>query len=178
MRFSILTLLGLVAFAAAACTALRYPFAFTREISYTVEIGILVLAVLLAVFDRSPKRPFWIGYAIIGCAYSSQELIARDDLVTFRIAWYLYGRVEPLELQKEAEVKGQWTDDSQERVEKQWYDEVASGGGYYTRSGNFVSIFQSIQSIVLAFFGGLLSLYIHRRAERQKQEAGVAEQSR
>ncbi|MEX2431481.1 MAG: hypothetical protein WD645_06125 [Dehalococcoidia bacterium] len=70
MKFSLLTLLGIVAVVAVACAALTNPVQGWVTALVTTSILLLFGAVLFAIDCRGATRAFWRGFAIFGWGYS------------------------------------------------------------------------------------------------------------
>lgn len=69
MKFSLLTLLGLVAVAAVGCAALAHPVRGSTVAVFTTTIVLLSSAVISATYCRAAVRAFWFGFAIMGWIY-------------------------------------------------------------------------------------------------------------
>ena len=163
MRFSILTLLGLVAFAALCCMALLNASTVLAEIANTIEFMSIVFAVLLAVFGRSSSRPFWIGFAICGVAYTCPLFTLADRGVPTRLGIYLYDAIsEPDE-------------STESSTEDLFAEAMVFSSGFDNPAADFARTFYAIVAIIIAFLGGLAGQFLSRGAERQKQNAQAAE---
>jgi hypothetical protein len=69
-RFSLLALFGFVAFVAAGCAALARPSELLEIIVSAAMLACLLFAVLASIIDQwSPRRAFWIGFAIAGWGF-------------------------------------------------------------------------------------------------------------
>ena len=146
MRFSILTLLGLVAVAAVGCMALMNASQLWGYLAYTVAFVVLWLAVVAAAYQVGSKRAYCGGFATCGLASLYTDGIADNGyLATHLLASYLYSVT--LGAAKE---------------------------GIYAAHGlnqfnYFRSIFHCLFSIAFAFLGGVTARYFY--LSRQKQEA-------
>ena len=145
MRFSILTLLGLVAVAAVGCVALMNASQLWGHLAYTVAFVDLWLAVVVAAYQVGSKRAYCAGFAICGLASLYTDGIADNGyLATHLIASYLYSVTLG----------------------------AAKEGSYAAHGLNefdyFRSIFHILFSIAFAFLGGLTARYFY--SLRQKQE--------
>ena len=69
MRFSTLTLLGLVVFAAIGCAALLNSNQWWASILYMASVLSLLTAVLASIYSHAGKRAFWTGFALFGTGY-------------------------------------------------------------------------------------------------------------
>ena len=74
-RFSIAAMLGVVLFAAVAVAALRQADALWDSTLFSLALGLLALAVLLAVHRTGGRRAFWLGFALVGGAYLGASLV-------------------------------------------------------------------------------------------------------
>ena len=68
-QYSLLWLLGLMAFVAIGCNALVNASAFWAGLLFTVTIFVLMVAVLGSIYRHGSARAFWLGFAIFGWAY-------------------------------------------------------------------------------------------------------------
>ena len=95
MRFSILGLLGLVAFAALGCAALQNSNDVWRTCLYSLAVGSLIAALVPAVLLTGRKRAFWIAFALVGWGYHLQFtwlLKGESELLTAKLLNYLARR--------------------------------------------------------------------------------------
>jgi hypothetical protein len=68
-RFSIGSLLMLIAIVAVGMAALRYPSPLWASTIYTVAAVVLIAGVSNAILGRGARRAYWIGFALFGGAY-------------------------------------------------------------------------------------------------------------
>ena len=68
LQFSLLSLFGLVALTALACTALMNASPLWASTWFTLTILLLLPATLAAIF-RPRNRAFWLGFVLFGWAY-------------------------------------------------------------------------------------------------------------
>ena len=68
-QFSLITLAGIVAFAAVACCSLVYASSAWSATIYTAAIVFLAFATLAASYRRGRRRAFWAGSAFFGWLY-------------------------------------------------------------------------------------------------------------
>ena len=150
MRFSILGLLGLVAFAAVGCAALMKATYVWANVVYMSTFFVLWLAVVAAIYTVGSTRAYLVGFTICGLAYLYSDKLAADNyFTTYELATYLY-RLTP-----EAAKPG-----------------LSAQGGGITKAANFRSIFDSLSSLAFGCLGGLVARYFYWL--RQKQEAAAA----
>ena len=69
MRFSILTLLGLVAIAGASCAALLNSSYALGRVFVTACFLVLLTSFLGIIYRSDQRRAFWVGFAIFGWGY-------------------------------------------------------------------------------------------------------------
>ncbi len=69
LRFSLLTLLGVVLVAAVGSAALANPTDTWRQVAFTITVVVLLFFTLLAAVTRSRRRPFALGCGIVGWSY-------------------------------------------------------------------------------------------------------------
>ena len=161
MRFSILTLLGLVAVAAVGCAALLNANDVWAEVCYSVTFITLLVAFVAGLILRGGTRAFCIGFAVFGLAYFSDGLFDKSALLSTTLSDYVSKRIEGLP--------------PDERIESaiQTWDSLTARRGQ-PANVHFVIVFNSIFSLVYALFGGFVARYFYWL--RQKQDAGVATQ--
>ena len=70
MRFSIISLFGLVAYVAFACIAMLNPTLEVTSVVCLVLFTSMLLATLAGVYSLGGARAFWTGVAIFGWACS------------------------------------------------------------------------------------------------------------
>jgi hypothetical protein len=74
-RFSIVSILGAIVFAGFGFAALRQADDLWNSALFSLTIGLLLAAVLLAIHRTEARRAFWIGFALFGWGYLSVSLI-------------------------------------------------------------------------------------------------------
>jgi hypothetical protein len=109
-QFSLLTLGGLVAFAAVASAALVYASELWSSTLYTAAFAWLTFAVLAAIYRDGAKRAFWVGSAVCGWIYlillcwpesarlhneTMDTMEVGSELATTRLARWTYIHVLP-----------------------------------------------------------------------------------
>ena len=109
-QFSILALLGLIAFVAVACTSLVNADDLWARILVSTTAIALTVSLLLCIFRRGARQAFWIGFALCGWLYwisfhwspseKYQEFMGNfthnSDLATSRLLLWTYQHVLPL----------------------------------------------------------------------------------
>ena len=92
LRYNIASVLGAIALVAVGFAALRKANGLRDSWLFSVTLGLLMLAVLLAVHRTEAKRAFWIGFALFGWGYLSLSLIPSIEprLITSKALAYLY----------------------------------------------------------------------------------------
>jgi AcrB/AcrD/AcrF family len=90
-RFNIASLLGAISFAAVGFAALREANDQWDCGLFSLTLGLLLNAVLLAVHRTEARRAFWIGFALFGWGYLSLSLISSTEsrLITTQALVYL-----------------------------------------------------------------------------------------
>ena len=114
MRFSIRLLLGLVTFIAIAIGSLLNANQLWFQVLLTATILLFVIGTLVAIGRTGAARAFWIGFVVIGCAYSVAVFGFRPQnkyLLTPKLLEYLY-----------PQVKTEITADSREELLEQYPD--------------------------------------------------------
>ena len=154
MRFSILALLGLVAYAAFGCLALTRSTEVWQLITHTAVFITLLSAVLAAVYRSGPKRAFWIGFALFGWASLYIYLSVLDVPLRFLTE---FGETYLLQVMEDTLP----------------VDMESSMGGYYNATiSYFQEIYRSLCSLLFGLIGGSISLLLY--STRQKQDAQAA----
>ena len=156
MRFSILTLLGIVAFAAVGCAALLNANQLWAEATYSIAFVTLLIALVAALMLRGGTRAFCIGFAVFGIAYFSDLFSDQSQMITYSISENLHDWTEAAPRDGSAFV------------------ETPSGLVRPLVLNPFlVLVFHSLFSIVFAYAGGLIGCCFY--SLRQKQNAQAAE---
>jgi hypothetical protein len=75
-RFNIASMLGAISFVAVGFAALREATDQWDGALFSLTLGLLLSAVLLAVHRTEARRAFWIGFALFGWGYLSLSLIS------------------------------------------------------------------------------------------------------
>jgi hypothetical protein len=75
LRFSIANLLILVLFVAVAIAALREATDLWDRGVFSLTLGLLLVAVLLAAHRADRRRVYWMGFALFGSAYLGASLV-------------------------------------------------------------------------------------------------------
>jgi hypothetical protein len=74
-RFNIISILGAIVFVGFGFAALRQTDDLWNSSLFSLTIGLLLAAVLLATYRTEVRRAFWIGFALFGWGYLSVSLI-------------------------------------------------------------------------------------------------------
>jgi AcrB/AcrD/AcrF family len=90
-RFNIASLLGAISFVAIGFAALREANELWDSGLFSLALGLLLIAVLLAVHRTEARRAFWMGFALFGWVYLSLSLISSTEsrLITTQALAYL-----------------------------------------------------------------------------------------
>ena len=159
MRFSILTLLGLVAFAAVGCAALLNANKTWASITFSASILILLTSVVAAIFSARARRAFWVGFAVFGCCYFllyTTVMPNRTNDFATTIPLNILHRQFPVP-ENVSQIR-----DSFRRRQVQLRE-----------MENFLEVGHALWTLILAFFGGAIARYFYWL--RQKQEAVAGE---
>ena len=81
-RYSIGSLLMLIAIVAVGLAALRSPSPLWASTTYTVAAVVLIGAVSNAILGKGARRAYWLGFSLFGGAYDG--FLARFSSVSFR----------------------------------------------------------------------------------------------
>jgi hypothetical protein len=79
LRFNIVSILGAVVFVGVGFAALRQADDVWNSSLFSLMIGLLLAAVLLAIYRTEARRAFWIGFALFGWGYLSVSLIPSTE---------------------------------------------------------------------------------------------------
>jgi hypothetical protein len=92
LRCDIAGALGAILFVAVGFAALREADALWDSCLFTLTLGLLLLAVLLAAHRTGARRAFWIGFALFGWGYLSLSLIPSIEprLITTNLLSHLH----------------------------------------------------------------------------------------
>jgi hypothetical protein len=74
-RFNVVSILGAIVFVGFGFAALRQADDLWNSSLFSLTIGLLLAAVLLAIYRTEARRAFWIGFALFGWGYLSVSLI-------------------------------------------------------------------------------------------------------
>ncbi|MEX0710938.1 MAG: hypothetical protein WD278_01225 [Pirellulales bacterium] len=85
MKFSMLSLLGAVAFVALACAALLNASPLTESCAFSVTVAVFVTSTLVILVCRGRYQACAIGFTLFGLAYLTVVWKAEGSLVTGRI---------------------------------------------------------------------------------------------
>src|SRR5262245_18485591 len=69
VRFSLISLMVMVAYVALACAALRYATDLWSSGMFTLAVVLQMVALLCTVFRREQTRAAWIGFLVFGGGY-------------------------------------------------------------------------------------------------------------
>ena len=101
IRFSLATLMAMVAIVATGCAALRCASALWASAMFTLALVLLCVAMLGALFSHASARRFWAGFALVGCLYLIMvfgpwcSTNVGPHLLTTKLADYLYPKLHP-----------------------------------------------------------------------------------
>ena len=74
LQFSLLGVMGIVAFVAFACASLASPSFFWTSIVWTTAVAILAISVVAAIARHGESRCFWASFALVGWGYMALTL--------------------------------------------------------------------------------------------------------
>jgi len=93
-RFSIRTLMALIAGSATGLAALRNASELWARVMLMLALGLVCVAGLWAILLRGRERAWWLGFAVLGCTYLSVSLSPlRSRLTTTQLLEYVHARV-------------------------------------------------------------------------------------
>jgi hypothetical protein len=93
-RFSIRTLMVLIAGSATGLAALRNANELWATVMMMLALGLVCVAGLWAILLRGRERAWWLGFAVLGCTYLSVSLSPlRSRLTTTHLLEYVHARV-------------------------------------------------------------------------------------
>jgi hypothetical protein len=92
LRYNIAGALGAILFVAVGFAALREADKLWDSWLFSLTLGLLLFAVLLAAHRTGDRRAFWIGFALFGWGYLSFSLIPSTEprLITTKALAYLH----------------------------------------------------------------------------------------
>ena len=100
-RFSIANGLVVIAILAVALAALRTPSYLWANVTYSIALGAVVVAIVNFVYGREARRAYWLGFSLCGGIYLTvcSVPVLRDSvgsrLVTEAILDFLYPHLPP-----------------------------------------------------------------------------------
>lgn len=68
-RFSIASLLAVIAFIGISLAALRSPTQLWAGVALSGALSLLTISILAAIYRRGPRRAFWVGFSACGWMY-------------------------------------------------------------------------------------------------------------
>ena len=102
VRFSLATLMSIVAGAALIFAALRSASVFWASATFTLSVAVLLFSLLAVLFRRDAARAFWVGFLWFGGAYLCMvfgpwfSTNVRDHLLTSKVLGYTYNTIASL----------------------------------------------------------------------------------
>jgi hypothetical protein len=92
LRYNIAGALGAIVFVAVGLAALREADVLWDSWLFSLTLGLMLFAVLLAAHRTGDRRAFWIGFALFGWGYLSSSLIPSTEsrLITTKALAYLH----------------------------------------------------------------------------------------
>src|ERR1700722_5210451 len=92
LRYNITGALGAILFVAGGFAALREADELWDSWLFSLTLGLLLFAVLLAAHRTGDRRAFWIGFALFGWGYLSLSLIPSTEprLIATKAISYLH----------------------------------------------------------------------------------------
>lgn len=173
IRFSIAGLMLSVAIAGAAFAALRADSPLAADATFSVTLGVLLLAILAVFYRGGQRRAFWVGFAIFGWGYIALAFApcfqteVRPHLVTSRLLDVAHPHIIGLPPGTFAHFDNYWLAD---RVTGKWSLVKTGTGEAFDRTGH------SLATLVLGLVGGMLGrcLFATRsRGERDRASGSL-----
>jgi hypothetical protein len=186
-RFTIGGLLAVVVFVAVAIAALRAADDLWASSLFSLTVGALLVATLLAVHRTAEKRAFWLGFALFGWTYLAACLIAPIEplLLTTKALAYLDSKVpkrialdevrlggvadRPIVVRSETIMLGGHVSAHSGRNTVSVWDaatgKLISGPG--VTSENLMRIGHMLLALLIALLGGRLSRTLHAGENRR-----------
>lgn len=181
MRFSIVTLLGLVAFAAFGCSGLLFASPVWVGIVFTMVAVSLLTSYLGILLLRKGPQAFSIGFALFGTLYLLACLLPQTGKMTSPAFEQLHKAVrreaKPVQAAPVAAGTGYGAGYSGGSPMMYAPSMMSTPGVSYEPSQtDFLRFGQMLSVLLVAVIGGFVARYFY--GLRQKQEAGIAEQSK
>jgi hypothetical protein len=164
LRFSLLTLLGVVLVAGIGSAALANPTVLWKQAVVTLAVLVLIVASLPAIVGRS-RSPFSLGFIATGWLYfalCSNMFAMQDQLLTHELAYRLYALIHDDAVLSAA------------RYNREIFVQTirASTTEEAYRFFDFLDIFHAVFSLIFACLGGLFASWLGRRGDGGKTQAG------
>jgi hypothetical protein len=199
-RFNIGTLVGFVLICGIAVAALKESSDWWEKGVFTAVVLILLSSVLLAIHRDSPRRAFWLGFALFGSVYLGLSLFPPIEgrLVTSPALAYLHSKLpghSPDYYMFTVKTDGQIVSNPQRTVAfspngrrlatgnqgsvRIW--DATTGKPLGSTGGseeNFVKIGHSFFALVLGWFGGIVSRRLSRVSGATRDPSHGAELER
>ncbi|QDV37582.1 WD40 domain-containing protein [Tautonia plasticadhaerens] len=189
-RFSIAAMLVVVLFVAVAVAALRQADALWDSALFSLALGLLALAVLVAVHRPGGRRAYWLGFALVGGAYLGASLVppiearllttralvaldarmpGRDDLISSSV-WTIGPGNRANALASVAfSPNGRILASGSQGSVRIW--DVTTGkpiGGPGGTSEHFLRVGHTLVALLLAYLGGHFSRWLQSRRPDQE----------
>ena len=100
-RFSISSVLALIAIVAVALAALRSPSYLWANVTFSLALGALVVGLVNVIYGRNAGRAYWVGFSLCGGVYLAISSVPGPrDVVCPRLATevildFLYPHLSP-----------------------------------------------------------------------------------
>jgi hypothetical protein len=102
-RFSIASISAVIAIFAVALAALRSPSYLWANVTFSLALGALVVAIINVIYGRGAGRAYWLGFTLCGgiylaiCSFPGLHDSVCPRLVTEVVLDFLYPHLSPAE---------------------------------------------------------------------------------
>jgi hypothetical protein len=195
LRFNIASLVGVIVILGVSFAALRESSDIWERSVFTLILGVLLIAILLAVHRTESRRAFWIGFALFGWIYLGLSLVPSIEsrLIATKGLAYLHSKLSERSLKiNTVRHSGSWSFAHRKQVQnlsnnsagddgivvghEVWLFDSTNGRLRNAWSGtteNFVRIGHSLFALLAAWLGGQLSRRLYRSSRSQEPIGAV-----
>jgi WD40 repeat protein len=193
IRFNIASLLVVVLVLGVGFAALRESSDLWDSALFTLTLGMLLVAILLAIHRAESRRAFWTGFALFGSGYLALSLVQSIEsrLATTKALTYLDSKVPGrtqtfFKIQFTATGSGTSGSQVQAVAFSPQGNQIATSslgtvrlwdattgrllGGWAGTTENFVRIGHSLLALLVGWLGGLLSRRLWRGSRPPEPE--------
>jgi hypothetical protein len=184
LRFNIASLLGVILVLGVSFAALRESSDVWESGVFTATLGILSVAIVLAIYRSGFRRAFWLGFALFGSIYLALSLLPPIEarLMTSKALAYLDSKIPgrslgtfTIQFTPKAVAPGNQVQNLAFSLQGNTVANSSGGavalwdlttaklrGGWAGTTENFVRIGHSLLALLIGWLGGKLCRRLHQ----------------